>query len=1085
MCNGDGDSDGEIYEYTMNVSDDGGGQSRSTSTPIGKEIKNDHSTSQDGYETKSRENGNSAEIPNASIRNLVAEYHDVFPEELPAGLPPERSIDHKIELIPGSSPTNRSIFRLSQDELREVREQLKELLDKGFIQPSVSPYGAPILFVKKKDGTLRMCVDYRALNSITIKNCYPLPRIDELLDRLHGAKVFSKIDLRSGYHQIRISPEDIPKTAFKTRYGLYEFKVLPFGLCNAPATFQRLMNDVFRKHLDDFVIVYIDDILIFSKDEAEHLEHLEKVFELLREHKLYGKPSKCEFATPSCTFLGHVISRDGICPEISKVEAIQEWPQPKSLTETRSFLGITGYYRKFVKNYAEISLPLTSLLRKETDWKSNFWGEDQEKAFQALKVALTSQPIVRPPNFDAPFVVKTDASNFAIGAVLTQMHEGKEVVIAYESRKLKSPEVKYLVHERELLAIVHALKIWRHYLLGTRFTVETDNNPTKEILKQAHLSNRQANWLRLLAEYDFEIVYKAGRLNNVADALSRRPDLNQCTFNAVVMHDSKDFLLQVEQDARADEEYMSAYSNAKQNKHPTLALKGKLLYTKSGSQLYIPASTLRAELLHDAHDSIISGHFGEAKTYNRLREHYYWPRMKCIIKDYIKTCDACQRNKATNQKPIGLLKPLPIPNQNWSHVTMDFITELPLSNGFDAIAVFVDKLSKMAHFAPTNTTVDAIGAARLYFDTVFKHHGLTKVLITDRDTRFTSEFWDHLFKLCGTKMAMSTAYHPQTDGQTERLNRILEELLRPYISDGLDNWDSKLAAAEFAYNSATQESTGFSPFYLNYGHQPDTPMPLMVPKEETNKTVQQFIDELQTNLEAARANLQTAQDRQSREANKHRRAHQFKVGDLVLLSGANLKIKMPVTCRKLQPRRYGPFKIIKEVSAVAYKLELPECMQIHPVFHVSLLQPYNQSMCFPDRAPIPPPPVVMDNQEYFQIEDILDRRWSENRKEFMYLIKWKGYDSSWNSWHWSSVLEEQEDVGDMIRAYTKKYHRLDGVEEQDIWCEFCKETDTSTPMLLCDKCDRGYHIGCFDPPIKQVPKGKWLCPICRVKKWHK
>ncbi len=279
-----------------------------------------------------------------------------------------------------------------------------------------------------------MCIDYRALNSLIIKNCYPLPRIDELLDRLYRAKVFSKIDLRSGYHQIRISPEDIPKTAFKTRYGLYEFTALPFGLSNSPATFQRLMNDVFREQLDDFVIIYINDILVFSKNESEHLRKPE----LMRKHKLYGKPSKFEFDTPSCTFLGHVIAKDGIRPESSKLEAIQNWPRTKSLTDIRSFLVLTGYryYRIFIKDYARLALSLTNLLRKETDCKSDNWREDQEESFQALKDALSSQPIVQPPNFNDTFVVKTDASKFAIGAVITQVQEGKEVVIAYESRKL-------------------------------------------------------------------------------------------------------------------------------------------------------------------------------------------------------------------------------------------------------------------------------------------------------------------------------------------------------------------------------------------------------------------------------------------------------------------------------------------------------------------------------------------------------------------------------------------------------------------------------------------------------------------------
>jgi hypothetical protein len=347
---------------------------------------------------------------------------------------------------------------MTQDELEELKKQLTILLDKGFIRPSTSPYGAPILFVKKKDGTYRLVIDYRSINKLTIKNRYPLPRIDDLLDRLHGASYFTSIDLQSGYHQIRVSPEDIPKTAFRTRYGLYEFTVLPFGLTNAPATFQRLMNDLFREHLDDFVLVYLDDILIYSSTPEDHLRHVETVLAILRANRLHAKLSKCDFGKSQLSFLGHVVGKQGISVDPAKVDAVSKWPTPTNPSELRSFLGLANFYRRFVRNFGSIAAPLNELLHKDATW---LWTPQHADAFTALKTALTEAPILSAPNFSEPFAFKvtTDASDFAIGAVLTQGSGDTLRTIAYESRKPLPAERNYPTHERELLAIVHSLKV--------------------------------------------------------------------------------------------------------------------------------------------------------------------------------------------------------------------------------------------------------------------------------------------------------------------------------------------------------------------------------------------------------------------------------------------------------------------------------------------------------------------------------------------------------------------------------------------------------------------------------------------------
>jgi hypothetical protein len=399
--------------------------------------------------------------------------------------------------------------------MKEMMSQLQELLEKGFIRPSSSPWGAPVLFVKKKDGTMRMCIDYRELNKVTVKNKYPLPRIDDLFDQLQGAGCFSKIDLRSGYHQVRVKEDDFPKTAFRTRYGHYEFLVMPFGLTNAPAVFMDLMNRVCRAFLDKSVIVFIDDILIYSKNEKEHEQHLRDVLEVLRREKLYAKFSKCEFWLQEVQFLGHVVSKDGVKVDPAKIEAMMSWEPPTNPTEIRSFLGLAGYYRRFIQDFSKIASSLTALTKKNVKF---LWTEKQEQAFRTLQKKLCEAPILSLPEGSEDFVVYSDASKMGLGCVL--MQRGK--VIAYASRQLKEHEKNYPTHDLELAAVVFALKIWRHYLYGTKCTLFTDHKSLKYIFDQKELNMRQRRWLELLKDYDCDLLYHPGKANVVADALSRR-----------------------------------------------------------------------------------------------------------------------------------------------------------------------------------------------------------------------------------------------------------------------------------------------------------------------------------------------------------------------------------------------------------------------------------------------------------------------------------------------------------------------------------------------------------------------------------
>ena len=444
---------------------------------------------------------------------VVREFPDVFLEDI-TGLPPDREVEFTIDLIPGTEPNSIPPYRMAPAELRELKARLEELLSKGFIRPSISPWGAPVLFLKKKDGSLQLCIDYKQLNRVTIRNQSPLPRIDELFDQLQGSRVYSKIDLRSGYHQLRVQESDIPKTAFRTRYGHYEFLVMPFGLTNAPATFMDLMNRVFQPYLDRFIIIFIYDILVYSSSSEEHSEHLRIVLQTLRERQLYAKLSKCQFWLDRVAFLGHVISVEGVSMDPHKIEAVVNWKPPKNVSEVRSILGLAGYYRKFVEGFSKIAAPLIKLTRKDVKYD---WVDACQQSFEELKGRLIPAPVLALLNGRDGFVVYSDASRQGLGCVLMQ----NDRVIAYASRQLKKHEENYPTRDLELAAVVFALKIWRHYLYGVPCRIFTDHKSLQYIFTQKELNLRQRRWLELIKDYDCTIEYHPGKANVVADALSR------------------------------------------------------------------------------------------------------------------------------------------------------------------------------------------------------------------------------------------------------------------------------------------------------------------------------------------------------------------------------------------------------------------------------------------------------------------------------------------------------------------------------------------------------------------------------------
>ncbi|KAL0541779.1 hypothetical protein IC582_021836 [Cucumis melo] len=552
-----------------------------------------------------------------------------MPDSFPKSLPPRRMIDHEIKLVPGAKPPAKNAYRMAPPELAELQKQLDELLNAGFIRPAKAPYGALVLFQKKKDGSLRLCIDYCVLNKLTVRNKYPLPIITDLFDRLHGAKYFSKLDLRSGYYQVRIAEGDEPKTTCVTRYGAFEFLVMSFGLTNAPATFCTLMNQVFHEYLDKFVVVYLDDIVVYSMTMEEHRDHLQKVFQKLKENQLYVKREKCSFAQERINFLGHVIECGRIGMEEGKIAAIRDWTMPKSVSELRSFLGLANYYRRFVQGFSKRASPLTELLKKDIHWN---WDPECQAAFDGLKQAMMEGPLLGIADVTKPFEVETDASDYAFGGVLLQNGHP----IAYESQKLNAVERRYTVSEKEMLAVVHCLRAWRQYLLGPSFVVKTDNSATCHFFTLPKLTSKQARWQEFLAEFDFEFEHKKGSSNQAADALSRKQEhaaicllahLRRSEIGGSVRDTLREFL-------QKDHAAQNVMNLVKAGKTRQFWVEKDLLVTK-GNRLYVPrAGDLRKKLLYECHDTLWAGHPGWQRTYALLKKGYFWPNMRDDVMQY-------------------------------------------------------------------------------------------------------------------------------------------------------------------------------------------------------------------------------------------------------------------------------------------------------------------------------------------------------------------------------------------------------------------------------------------------------------------
>jgi hypothetical protein len=945
------------------------------------------------------------------------EFLDVFSEEKAARFPEPRPWDHKIEMKDTFVPKSFKTYNLTPQEQIELDKFLKENLEKGYIRPSQSPMASPFFFVDKKDGKLRPCQDYRYLNEHTVKNAYPLPLITELLDKLKGARRFTKLDVRWGYNNVRIRDGDQWKAAFKTNRGLFEPTVMFFGLCNSPATFQAMMDDIFGDMISEcIIIVYMDDIFLFAPDEITLTENTKKVLARLRENDLFLKPTKCEFNKTKVEYLGMVIEEGKISMDPGKLKGIRDWPAPTTVKQTRGFLGFGNFYRRFIWHFSNLAKPLNNLLKKDQKFE---WTDDCQQAFDELKKRFTEEPVLMMPDQTKPFQIETDASKYATGAVLTQLDaNGDRHPISFISKTFSPAERNYEIYDRELLAIIRALEEWRHYIQGSPHTtiVLSDHKNLTYYREAKKLNRRQARWSLYLSEFDVKLVHTPGNKMVQSDALSRRPDLCPEEDNDnedIIMLPDDMFLNLIDTDLQ---EKIAMTSDLDGNaaealkllleKGPTTMTAGlddwtveksngrNILFYKGKN--YIPRNTeLRRELVKSFHDHETAGHPGEIGTYNAIRQHYWWPGLRTFVKNYVQGCGTCQQFKI-DRSPS---KPAYIPTEGakslrpFANCSMDLITDLPLADGHDSILVVVDQgLSKGVILIPCNKTITSQDTARLLLENLYKRFGLPDKIISDRGPQFASKAFVELLKLLGIKSALSTAYHPQTDGTTERVNQEIEAYLSIYCASHPEEWPQALHTLEFTHNNRRHADRQHTPFELMFGESP-----IAIPLSFENTKYPSIDDKMKTLLRNREEALAAHELARSRMADRRKSTFvPFRKGDKVWLDSRNLKT---IYHKKMKPKREGPFSITEVLGPVTYRLQLPVSWRVHNVFHASLLRPYKENEIYGENFTEPPAELV-EGEEVYEVETILNHR--KRGRGYQYYVKWRGYpitDASWEPEH--------------------------------------------------------------------------------------
>lgn len=871
--------------------------------------------------------------------------------------------EHRID-TGDAAPLRQRPYRVSASERAVIEKEVDQMLSKGIIQPSSSPWASPVVLVTKKDGSIRFCIDYRRINRITRKDVYPMPRIDDALDTLRGASHFSSLDLRSGYWQIPMAEADKEKTAFATPDGLFEFNVMPFGLCNAPATFERMMDSVLRGLRWKICLCYLDDIVVFAPNFSEHIERLGDIFRCLTKAGLQLNSKKCKFGYDQIKVLGHVVSREGIAPDPEKVKAVSSFPQPTTLKDLRSFIGLCSYFRRFIRGFADIAAPLTCLLKKNCKFS---WSSEHTAAFSRLKTALTSAPILSHFDPSALTELHTDASGVGIGAVLAQRlpDAPMECAVAFASRTLSLPEKNYSTTDKECLAVVWAVKKFRPYLYGRPFVILTDHHALCWLTTLKDPSGRLGRWVLSLQQFDYTIKYKSGRKHRDADALSRCPLPTspptvpdaEASINALSLPPVDLPALQEHQLNDPDFSPIICHLNGTvpssdrklQRKCKNFKLLDATLYKRNynpeGQRLLLAIPrNLRHEVLRSLHDDATAGHLSFYKTYDRIRRRYFWPRLYSTVYKYVSSCIPCQRRKPSPPS-AGLLQPLLPPHAPFDRVGIDLLGPFPASpTGNKWVVVAIDHLTRYVETAPLRSG-SSEEIANFFIHSLLLRHGAPRVLVSDRGRPFLARLLQDILQACSVVHRPTSAYHPQTNGLTERFNHTLGDMLALYVQSDQTNWDRLLPYLTFAYNTAVQSTTHFTPFRLVFGRDPvcnvDTVFPYH-PSTEHNTTLAEATSRTEECRQLARCRTFEQQSAAKLRYDEHRRHVHYNNGDLVWLW---VPIRKPGLCEKLICKYLGPYRVLAKNSDVNYAVEPVDPpsdrrRRSKENAHVSRLKPY-------------------------------------------------------------------------------------------------------------------------------------------------